>query len=133
MSSVNQFEQERHQLIKELLLEIPTIKNNQAKLLAINQIAATILRSRPLCRRFNGTPLTGVYQEIYLEAKKQITNHLCKYLILWESETELKPNLNIKQLSPTYLYELQTKIFRKILDDQQLKKNGFGSSKLSGE
>lgn len=127
MSSVNQFEQERHQLIKELLLEIPTIKNNQSKLLAINQIAATILRSRPLCRRFNGTPLTGVYQEIYLEAKQQITNHLCKYLILWESSAEPKLNINIKQLSPAYLYELQTNVFRKILDDQQLKKMGLAA------
>lgn len=127
MSSVNQFEQERHQLIKELLLEIPTIKNNELKLLAINQIAATILRSRPLCRRFNGTPLTGVYQEIYLEAKKQITNHLCKYLILGESDQEAKPNLNIKQLDPAYLCELQTNIFRQVLDDQQLKKMGLAA------
>ncbi len=127
MSSVNKFEQERHQLVKKLLLEVPTINNNQQRLLAINQIAATILRSRPLCRRFNGTPLNGVYQEIYLQAKKQITNHISQYLILSESHEETKLNLNIKQLAPGYLYELQTSIFQKILDDEQLKKMGLAA------
>ena len=125
MSSVSKFEQERHQLIKQLVLEVPTISSNQQKLSAINRIAAIILRSRPLCRRFNGTPLTGVYQDIYLQAKEQITNHLYQYLILSKSDKEFQSSLNIKQLSPEYLYELQTSIFQKILTDQQLKKMGL--------
>ena len=98
MSRVNEFGEERHQLIKQLLLEVPTIKNNQQKLSAIKQIVAIILRSRPLCRRFNGTPLTGVYQEIYLQVKQQMTNHLNGYLIETESDEKANENLNLKQL-----------------------------------
>ena len=125
MSSVSKFEQERHQLIKQLVLEVATISGNQQKLSAINRIAAIILRSRPLCRRFNGTPLTGVYQDIYLQAKEQITDHLYQYLILSKSDKEPKSSLDIKQLSPGYLYELQTSIFKTILTDHQLKKMGL--------
>ncbi|HEY9771383.1 MAG TPA: hypothetical protein V6C71_23305 [Coleofasciculaceae cyanobacterium] len=61
MTGINQFERERHQLIKQLLLQVQTITNAEQKLSVINQIAAIILRSRPLCRRFNGTPVR-VYQ-----------------------------------------------------------------------
>jgi|GEM_PF-982527 len=127
MSRVNEFGEERHQLIKQLLLEVPTIKNNQQKLSAIKQIVAIILRSRPLCRRFNGTPLTGVYQEIYLQVKQQMTNHLNGYLIETESDEKANENLNLKQLYPIYLYELQTKFFKEILNDEQLKKMGLAA------
>lgn len=131
MTGFNQFEQERHQLVKELLLEAVLISNNQQKQSAINKIAATILRSRPLCRRFNGTDLTGVYQEIYFQVKEQLVTHLNKYLSLPQEDINQTININIRQLSPVYLYELQTYIFRKILINSNLKRMALTAQSFS--
>ena len=126
MTGSNQFERERHQLIKKLLLEVSNINEDQQKLSAINQIAVTILQSRPLCRRFNGKPLTGVYQEIYLQAKEKLISHLCQFLLLPNSDEFL----NKRQLSPAYLYELQIVIFRRLLTDYYLKEMGLAAKSL---
>ena len=129
MTGINQFERERHQLIEQLLLHVQTITNAEQKLSVINQIAAIILRSRPLCRRFNGTPLTGVYQAIYLQAKEQLVNHLYQYLVLGKLSEE-KRQSSLVQLKPNYLYDLQTQIFQNILDDECLKTMGLTAQKL---
>ncbi len=126
----NKFGQERHQLIKKLLLQVQNIINAEQKLAAINQIATIILRSRPLCRRFNGTPLTGVYQAMYLQAKNQLVNHLKQYLVLDKLADEQRQVSSFVQLQPNYLYNLQTQIFQQILDDEQLKKMGLTAQKF---
>ncbi len=130
MTGSNKFEQERHQLIEQLLLQVQSITNSEQKLAVINQIAATILRSRPLCRRFNGTPLTGVYQATYLQAKEQLVNHLEQYLVLDKLADEKRQIYSFVQLQPSYLYNLQTQIFQHILDDERLKKMGLTAQKL---
>lgn len=130
MTTINKFEQERHQLIQQLLQQVQTMKSIRQKESAINHIAATILRSRPLCRRFNGTPLKGVYQEIYSQAKEELLNYLRQYLI---NSNPLQTNdrlLRSKQLQSTYLYALQREAFRRILNDTQLKKMGLSAQKF---
>ncbi|MEM7593132.1 MAG: hypothetical protein AAF383_16730 [Cyanobacteria bacterium P01_A01_bin.83] len=129
MNSVNQYEQERHQLINQLLSEFPIDKSEQQKQHAVNEIAITILRSRPLCRRFNGMNLTGVYQEIYLQAKEKLIEHLSKYLFSFDSSQSTREILKIKELAPDHLYKLQTNIFKEILLDSCLKKMGLAAQK----
>lgn len=125
MNSFNQYEQERHELINQLLQEFPLNQSNQHQLIAVNEIAVTILRSRPLCRNFNGTLLTGIYQEIYLQARTQLVAHLSQFLITVDTPKLSVKSLEIPELSPGYLYELQTQIFRAILLDPLLKKMGL--------
>ena len=127
MSRINKFERERHQLITQLLQQVTTLKDRQQKMSAINQIAAVILRSRPLCSRFKGTPLTGIYQEIYLQVKEQLKNHIYDHLFLLDSAADLNSGFNSKYLSPIYLCNLQTTLFQKNLNDQQLKKMGLAA------
>ncbi|GAB4550079.1 MAG: hypothetical protein Tsb0014_44670 [Pleurocapsa sp.] len=79
-----------------------------------------ILRSRPLCRRFHGTPLTGVYQEIY---------DLVKQKMLAQIDEELTKIRATKKLNPEYLYTIQTQNFKKILDDEYLKRMGLAAQK----
>ena len=131
MSRNNKFEQERHQLIKQLVQQLLTINNEQQKISAINQIATVILRSRPLCRRFNGMPLQGIYQEIYFQAKEQLIEHLEQQYILAKSSRQPGDELSLARLSSSYLYELQTKIFKSIIDDQQLKKMGLAAQNFA--
>ncbi|MEM8673469.1 MAG: hypothetical protein AAGF83_06305 [Cyanobacteria bacterium P01_G01_bin.67] len=130
MNSFNQYEQERHQLINQLLLKFPINKSKRQKQNAINEIAVTILRSRPLCRHFNGNPLTGVYQEIYLQVKAQLTDHLSQFLITFDAHGLPDELLKISEISPVYLYELQTKIFKEILLDPILKEIGLAAKKF---
>lgn len=127
MTSINKFEQERHQLVRKLLSRVPTMNNLKQQESAINQVAVTILQSRPLCRRFSGTPLTGVYQEIYDQAKEHLVRHLRQYLIIHRSQTDYHELLNLKQLQPAYLYGLQTQIFQQLLNDNKLKKMGLSA------
>lgn len=116
MIASNEFERERHQLIQKLLARVQTMNDFRQQELIINQIAVIILRSRPLCRQFNGTPLKGVYQEIYDQAEENLLNHLRQYLITSPNE---------RQIRPAYLYSLQKKIFQQLLNDTQLKKMGL--------
>ena len=125
MSRINKFERERHQLITQLLQQVPGLKDRQQQMSAVNQIAAIILRSRPLCRRFNGTPLTGIYQEMYLQVKEQLSSHIYQHLFLLNSASELESSWNSRYLSPVYLQNLQISFFQKNLKDQQLKKMGL--------
>ena len=131
MSRINKFEQERHQLIGELVQELLNSSYERQKLAAIEQIAATVLRSRPLCRRFNGMPLTGVYQAIYLQAQEKLVAHLDQQYSLALADTKSSRKVNSLGLSSAYLYELQTTIFKEILDDHYLKKMGLAAQKFA--
>jgi hypothetical protein len=82
MSGINKFEQEKHQLVERLVHQLLAVNNYRQQTIAINQLVATILRSRPICHRFKGMPLTGIYQEIYLQAKEKLVNHI-KFKLIW--------------------------------------------------
>ena len=129
MASSNKLEQERLQLIKKLLHQALTVNNFQQQELIIDRIATTILRSRPLCRRFNGTPLKGVYLEIYDLAHKSLRTHLQKYLTV--AQTKLQISHSLKQIQPAYLYILQKQIFQQLLNDNRLKKMGLAAQQYS--
>ena len=132
MVNSKEFEPEKYQLLHRLVHEVQTRNNQiQQQESAINQIAVTLLRSRPLCRRFNGTPLTGVYQEIYNRAKENLIAHLRKYLIVTSKKEQLASKLLIEQVQPTYLFALQKQIFQQLLNDTQLKKMSLTAQKYS--
>jgi hypothetical protein len=115
----NKLGQERADLLQQLLNQAQTTNNLKHQESVINQIAALVLRSRPLCRRFNGMPLTGVYQEIYDQVKQQLINHIQHQLT--------QKTINSKQIQPNYLYAMQVQIFKQILDDNYLKKLGLSA------
>ena len=127
MTSINKFEQEKYDRVQQLLRQVQTTNNSQLQELVINQIAVKVLQSRPLCRRFNGKPLTGVYQEIYNQAKEKLValiyQHLNKSSMLKNGDRLS----NYQQLSSDYLYLTQTEIFQGILNDNQLKKMGLSA------
>ncbi|MEL6929060.1 MAG: hypothetical protein AAFO95_10525 [Cyanobacteria bacterium J06600_6] len=125
MSRNDKLEQERHQLIKNLVEQFLSSTYEQQKIAAASQIAVTILRSRPLCRRFNGSPLTGVYQAIYLQAKEHLISHLNQQYALAQVGIKSDSKINLIGLSSAYLYQLQIKIFQEIIDDSWLKKMGL--------
>jgi len=102
----------------------------QQKLAAINQIAVTILRSRPVCRQFNGMPLTGVYRAIYLQAKDRLIDYLARQYDLIKLARQ-SGKKNILSLKPVYLYEVQKTIFSEIIDDCYLKKMGLAAQSFA--
>ena len=124
MSRIDKLEQEKQQLVEQLVQQLLNTSNSLQTTTAIHQIAVTILRSRPLCRRFNGLPLTGIYQEIYLQAKEKLVEHLTHlYRIVCSDKAAAKSGL--EQLRSTRLYELQRQIFKESLNDEQLKQMGL--------
>jgi hypothetical protein len=129
MTNSNKFERERHKLIQKLLYQVQTCNDLKQKETGINQIVMLILRSRPLCRRFNGTPLTEVYQEIYNQAKSQLSHHLYQYLVVGNLVINSRELEALESLRPSYLYRLQTQIFKQLLNDTQLKKMGLTAQK----
>lgn len=131
MSRIDKFEQERHQLIEQLVEKLLNSRYEQ-RLAIIDRIAVTILRSRPLCRRFSGMPLTGVYQSIYLQAKAKLVDYLDRQYQKYNSipTNKRSSSINSLGLSCTCLYELQTTIFSEILDDNCLKKMGLAAQKF---
>ena len=131
MTTYNEFEQSKYSFLEKLLDEARTITDYQQKDLVINQIVAIVLRSRPLSRRFNGTPLKGVYQEIYDRAKQDLLNSLRQYLFDSRLKEKQKKNNIYERLTPAYLYILQKQIFQQLLDDNQLKKMGLAAQKYS--
>ena len=123
MNRNNKIESERHQLVAQLVEQLLNSGYEQQKIALVNQIAATILRSRLLCRRFNGMPLTGVYLAIYLQAQEKLVDHLNQQYEQYSLGAERKSSsqANLVGLSSAYLYELQTIIFSEILNDRTLK------------
>ena len=129
MTSSNEFEQQRHQLITKLLHQVQTIDDSKQQELAIEQIALILLRSRPLCRQFNGMPLQGVYLEIYSRAKDDLQAHLRQQIAVAQQKSSR--TINIGQIQPAYLYTLQKQIFQSLLNDNQLKKMGLAAQKFA--
>jgi hypothetical protein len=127
MSRINKFEQEKHQLVEQLVRRLLAINNEGQKTSFINEIVVTILRSRPICHRFKGMPLIGVYQGIYLQAKEQLIHHLKMQINSARSTQKSGTKIVLQSLSAVYLYKLQTQIFLKNLDDQQLKDMGLAA------
>lgn len=125
MSISNEFEQSRYLLLEKLLDEARTTKDDRQQDLVINQIVTIILRSRPLCRRFNGTPLKGVYREIYNRARKDLLERLYQDLSGSKLERKSHRTYTVRRLNPAYLYQLQKQIFQQLLDDELLKKMGL--------
>jgi hypothetical protein len=125
MSRINKFEQEKHQLVEQLVRRLLAVNNERQKTNLINEIVVTILRSRPICHRFKGMPLVGVYQEIYLQAKSQLIDHLKLQIDSVQSTQRGRTKTVFQPLSAVYLYKLQTQVFLKNLDDQQLKNMGL--------
>lgn len=133
MSTIGSFEQERHQLIEQLVGKLLNSSYEQ-RLAVINQIAVTILRSRPLCRRFNSMPLTGIYRAIYLQAKEKLIDYLDRQYQEYNSISANKKSSSKTKsvgLSSAYLYELQTRIFKEVIDDGCLKKMGLAAQKFN--
>jgi hypothetical protein len=120
MTKIDKFEKNRYRLLQQLVAEAQTSNSLKQRQLIVSQIVVMILRSRPLCRRFHGTPLTGVYQEIY---------DLVKRKMLTQIEDELTKIRGAKNLQPEYLYTMQTQTFKQILSDEYLKKLGLTAQK----
>lgn len=78
----------------------------------ISNIVKLVLRSRTFCRKYQGQPLFGIYQEIYTQAKLQ----------LWE---EILPENSTYKMSELGTVSWQSKVkikaFRKVLNDDRLK------------
>lgn len=119
MRDINKFGQERADLLQQLLDQAQTTNDLKHQESVVNQIATLILRSRPLCRQFNGTPLTGVYQEIYDQIKRQLVDNIRNQLN--------KKTIHSRQIKPHKLYAMQAQLFKQILDDSCLKKLGLSA------
>ena len=131
MSRKDRFRQERYQLVEQLVKRFLNSTCEQQRIAVANQIAVTILRSRPLCYRFNSTPLTGVYQAIYLQAKAKIASYLSQQYSLAQANIKSNNKLDLIELSPPYLYKLQTTIFSEIIDNDYLKEMGITAQKYA--
>ncbi len=131
MTITNELERSRYQLLEKLIDEVLATKNRQQRNIIINQIIIIVLRSRPLCRRFNGMPLKGVYQEIYNLAQTDLSDSLNQ--LLFSSRTSEKPieSTICQQVNPQDLYQLQQQIFKNLLNDERLKKMGLTAQKYS--
>lgn len=125
MRRINKLEQEKHRLVEQLVQRLLAVNNEGQKNNFINEIVLTILRSRPICHRFKGMPLIGVYQEIYLQTKEQLIDHLKMQINSVQSTQRSVTKTVLQPLSAVNLYKLQTQVFLKNLDDQQLKKMGL--------
>jgi hypothetical protein len=131
MSGINKFEQEKHQLVERLVHQLLAVNNYRQQTIAINQLVATILRSRPICHRFKGMPLTGIYQEIYLQAKEKLVNHIKIQTDLAQNSQQSRITVISPPLSAVALYRLQNQIFLEHLDDQQLKSMGLAAQSFA--
>ncbi|MEL6494426.1 MAG: hypothetical protein AAFQ41_04790 [Cyanobacteria bacterium J06623_7] len=125
MSRNDKFKQDRYQLITELVQKLLKVDKEQQRQTTIEQIASIILRSRPFGRRFQDTPLQGIYLELYLQAKQELIAHLNQQLAQALKDMQLGHEPSLEGLQPVYLYELQTQFFKHILGDRELKKLGL--------
>jgi hypothetical protein len=107
----------REELLEILIYELQSCNNREQKSIII-KIVSIIMRSRPLCRRFNGTPLTGIYREIYDLVEQQLV-----FSINQEARN------NFDKLNSQELYKIQNLAFKQILDDVRLKKLGLTAQK----
>ena len=123
MRKSDNFGGDRDKLLQQLLDRAQKSNNDRQQKSIVAKIVSIVMRSRPLCRQFNGTPLTGVYREIYELAEQQlmfiIEGKLTQNKQL-ESVNSNVPNPN--KLTSDYLYKMQNQAFKQILNDAQLKK-----------
>jgi DNA-directed RNA polymerase specialized sigma24 family protein len=112
------------ELLKELLFELQHSKKlfSQQQLL-IARMVELILRSRPICRHFNGN-LWGIYQEIYDQAKQQIFQNITQDRLQCKLD---KININ------NWKKKLQQQAFKAILTDEKLKQLGLEAQKTPPE
>ena len=127
MTRIDRLKQERQKHVEQLVQQLLSTNNSSQATTAIHQIAVTILRSRPLCRRFNGLPLTGIYLEIYLQGKESLTEQLNKIYEMARSERLEQSQIGLRKLEYDYLDELQKQIFKANLSDLQLKQMGLAA------
>lgn len=123
MRNLDQFERERHKLLKSLIDRAQKASNSRSQDSIVSKIVLVILRSRPICRQFNGTSLTGVYREIYDLVKQQLQQQIRQKLIDSNFQSKLdNKSSKPKKLNPERLYQMQTQIFRQVINDTYLKK-----------
>ncbi|MGB7442752.1 MAG: hypothetical protein WA919_16935 [Coleofasciculaceae cyanobacterium] len=85
---------------------------SEERQLTLTQLVDEILRSRKIARPPIGQPLSGVYQDIYEQGRQQ----------LWhEVEQELDNYKPTRLPVRTWVSTLRDQVFRKILDNAQLK------------
>ncbi|AFZ33877.1 Sigma-70 region 4 type 2 [Stanieria cyanosphaera PCC 7437] len=108
------------ELLKQLLFELQNSKKlfSQQQLL-IARIVELILRSRPICRQFNGN-IWGIYQEIYDQAKQQIFQSITQDG--WQGKLD---KINVSN----WKNNLQKQTFKAILTDERLKQLGLEAQK----
>ena len=112
---------DQDELIKQLLIEAQQTKNLLVQHnLVLGRIVDTILLMRPICRQFNGQPLDVVYQELYDLIEKQLLQEVSKEL----TQRNIN-NLVVSQWSK----RIQDRVFKQVLDDEQLKKLGLAAQK----
>lgn len=100
--------------LKQLVMEAQRLTSQtDQRQQALTKLVDEILRSRKICRSPRGQSLSGVYQEIYQLLREQ--------LLLDVDEAIEKYN---PQRTPVmeWAKELRDNLFRKVLDDTQLKK-----------
>lgn len=125
----DEFKQSKHLYLEKLWDKAITTENDQQQCLIINEMAIIILRSRPLCRQFNGKPLEGVYQEIYEQARSNIFKKLQQYLGDLNSKKKYQQSNSQTKFNLAYLFTLPKEIFPQLLDDTQLKRMGLAAQK----
>jgi hypothetical protein len=113
MSNNDNFEDYREKQLQLLLGQARSNNNNliQQKSLG-NKIVNLILYSRPICHRFQGKPLSGIYREIYQEVKQKM------FWLIME-------DLNDPKQTFSRLSKQQKRMFRISLDDLRLKQFGL--------
>jgi DNA-directed RNA polymerase specialized sigma24 family protein len=98
------------QLVTEAQRLAPQTEERQ---LALTQLVNEILRSRKVCRRFGGSSLFGVYQEIYEQVQQQLLSDI------GEKINQYNPK---KTPLRAWTTSLKNQAFRAILNDAQIKK-----------
>ena len=92
----------------------------QEQKLALNNLVDAILRSRKICRPFRGQTLSGVSLEIYQQVRWQLLQDVSQELDQYNlSKTKVR----------TWVNELQNRAFRKVLNDNFLKKLALEAQK----
>ena len=117
--SSNKNKDERKVLLQQLLEQAFKSNNEQQLKSTVAKIVSILMRSRPLCRQFNGTPLTGVYRKIYDLAERQLMSNISQ---------EIAQNshlFTVNWLESDRLYQMQSQTFKQILNDAQLKELGL--------
>ena len=71
---------DRDKLLQQLLDQAQKSNNDKQRKSIVAKIVSIVMRTRPLCRQFNGTPLTGVEREIYDLAEQQLMSSIIQEL-----------------------------------------------------